>query len=126
MTVHEHCGLHREEASLTYVARWMTGSSQASANDDFGDPRKLGKGLRVCVCVCVCVCVWLPSATAEKDDVVYWYLIQLSTAVPVGPPRPSSITRPEADPATVTCSYIVGWHRWTRVCVHVVRMWVCL
>jgi hypothetical protein len=30
-----------------------------------------------------------------------------STAVPVGPPRPSSITHPEA-PATVTCSYIVG------------------
>jgi len=43
----------------------------------------------------------LPSATAE-----------LNTAVPVGPPRPSGITHPEA-PATVTCSYIVGWHRCT-------------
>ena len=31
-----------------------------------------------------------------------------STAVPVGPPRPSSITHPEAAPATVTCSYIVA------------------
>jgi len=30
-----------------------------------------------------------------------------STAVPVGPPRPSSITHPEAAPATVNCSYIV-------------------
>ena len=29
-----------------------------------------------------------------------------NTAVPVGPPRPSSITHPEAAPATVTCSYI--------------------
>jgi hypothetical protein len=28
-----------------------------------------------------------------------------STAVPVGPPRPSSITHPEAASATVTCSY---------------------
>jgi hypothetical protein len=27
------------------------------------------------------------------------------------PHRPSSITHPEASPATVTCSYI-GWHRW--------------
>ena len=44
----------------------------------------------------------LPSATAE-----------LNTAVPVGPPRPSSITHPEAAPATVTCSYIVGWPRRT-------------
>ena len=55
--------------------------------DDFGGP--LGK--------------WVLSATAESN-----------TAVPVGPPRPSSITHPEAAPATVTCSYIVGWHRWTR------------
>ena len=31
-----------------------------------------------------------------------------STAVPVGPPRPSSITHPEDAPATVTCSYIVA------------------
>jgi len=53
--------------------------------DDFGGP--LGKGVL--------------SATAESN-----------TAVPVGPPRPSSITHPEAAPATVTCSYIVGWHRW--------------
>ena len=69
----EHCGLDREEASRTY-ARWMTGSSQAPPpTDDFGDP--FGKGL--------------PSATAE-----------LSTVVPVGPPR---ITHPEA-PTTVTCS----------------------
>jgi len=30
------------------------------------------------------------------------------SAVPVGPPRPSSITHPEVSPATVTCSYIVG------------------
>ena len=52
--------------------------------DDFGGP--LGKGVL--------------SATAESN-----------TAVPVGPPRPSSITHPEAAPATVTCSYIVGWHR---------------
>jgi hypothetical protein len=29
-----------------------------------------------------------------------------STAVPVGPPRTSSITHPEVAPATVTCSYI--------------------
>jgi hypothetical protein len=35
-----------------------------------------------------------------------------STAVPVGPPRPSSITHPEVAPATVTCIYIGGWHRW--------------
>jgi hypothetical protein len=35
-----------------------------------------------------------------------------STAVPVGPPRPSSITHPEAAPATVTCSYTVCWHKW--------------
>jgi hypothetical protein len=33
-----------------------------------------------------------------------------STAVPVGPPRPSSITHPEAATATVTCTYIVSWH----------------
>jgi hypothetical protein len=33
------------------------------------------------------------------------------TAVPVGRPRPSSITHPEVAPATVTCSYIV-WHKW--------------
>jgi hypothetical protein len=31
-----------------------------------------------------------------------------STAVLVGPPRPSSITHPDVAPATVTCSYIVG------------------
>jgi len=31
---------------------------------------------------------------------------RVNTAVPVGPPRPSSITHPEAAPATVTCSYI--------------------
>ena len=49
--------------------------------DDFGGP--LGKGVL--------------SATAESN-----------TAVPVGPPRPSSITHPEAAPATVTCSYIVA------------------
>ena len=36
---------------------------------------------------------------------------RVNTAVPVGPPRPSSITHPESAPATVTCSYI-GWHRW--------------
>ena len=34
---------------------------------------------------------------------------RVNTAVPVGPPRPSSITHPEAAPATVTCSYR---HRW--------------
>ena len=27
--------------------------------------------------------------------------------------RTFSTTHPEAAPATVTCSYIVGWHRWT-------------
>ena len=42
-----------------------------------------------------------------------------STAVPVGPPRPSSITHPEVAPATVTCSYIeagagLGLGRTTR------------
>jgi hypothetical protein len=31
-----------------------------------------------------------------------------STAAPVGPPPPSSITHPEVAPATVTCSYIVA------------------
>ena len=36
---------------------------------------------------------------------------RVNTAVPVGPPRPFSITHPEAAPATVTCSYIVR-HRW--------------
>ena len=59
----------REEASRTYGAlddRFQTG---APPTDDFAGP--LGKGV--------------PSATAE-----------LSTAVPVGPPRPSSITHPEA------------------------------
>ncbi len=59
----------REEASRTY-ARWMTGSRQAPPpTDDFAGP--LGKGV--------------PSATAE-----------LRTYVAVGPPRPSSITHPEA------------------------------
>jgi hypothetical protein len=37
---------------------------------------------------------------------------RVNTAVPVGPPRPSSITHPDAAPATVTCRNIVGWHRW--------------
>jgi hypothetical protein len=66
----EHCGLDRGEASRAYVRslddRFQPG---VPPTDDFGGPS--GKGV--------------PFATAE-----------LSTAVPVGPPRPSSITHPEA------------------------------
>ena len=51
--------------------------------DDFGGPS--GKGV--------------PSATAEAR-------------LFLGPPRPSSTTHPEVVLATVTCSYIVGLHRW--------------
>jgi hypothetical protein len=35
------------------------------------------------------------------------------TAVPVRLSQPSSIIQPEAASATMTCSYIVGCHRWT-------------
>ena len=85
------------EASSRTSARWMK-TRQTSPptttlvcnNNNFGGP--LGRGVL--------------SGTAESN-----------TAVPVGPSRPSSITHPEASPATaatVTCNYIVGWHRWAR------------
>ena len=71
--------------------RWMTGASQEPPPLTTLGP--LGKGGALCN--------------------------RRSTAVPVGPPRPSSITHPEVAPATVTCSYIeagagLGLGRTTR------------
>jgi hypothetical protein len=61
--------------------RWMTGASQEPPHRRLWGP-ELGKGGALCN--------------------------RRSTAVPVGPPRPSRITHPEVALASVTCSYIVA------------------